>query len=375
MARNKTVLLTLGRLPVGLDIARAFHAAGWRVLVADPWAMHLLRMSESVSGSFVVPSPHSGPEDYYAHLTRIADRESVDLIVPVSEESVYVSALRDRGLPVFSMGQTRTLELHDKAGFIRLAERLGLPVPRTALAGESPEFIESTAYVSKPRFSCSGRGVSFHSAGTPPTADDQTVLQEQLQGEHQSVFCVARDGVVSACAVYRPVASDGSVAIAFESVRDPGSVMDWATKFISASKHSGFISFDFIVEQDGRSLPIECNPRATSGIHFVSAESLVAAMTGDLDGTESRPPGGLRMKESYSCFTRLLGSIFSLHRFRTMARTMRESSDITWRRDDPWPFLLMMINSWRIIWMAMSGKHSFASASVADVEWRPDKSP
>ena len=94
--------------------------------------MHLLRMSKSVTRCFVVESPHSSPESYYDALTRIVNDESVDLVVPVSEEVVYVSALRDRGLPVFSMGQGRTLELHDKARFIRLAQSVGLPVPKTA---------------------------------------------------------------------------------------------------------------------------------------------------------------------------------------------------------------------------------------------------
>ncbi|MEN9755617.1 MAG: hypothetical protein RLZ07_1999, partial [Pseudomonadota bacterium] len=40
---TQSVLLTLGRLPKGLDIARSFHRAGWRVIIADPARDHLAR--------------------------------------------------------------------------------------------------------------------------------------------------------------------------------------------------------------------------------------------------------------------------------------------------------------------------------------------
>ena len=371
----KTVLLTLGRLPVALDIARAFDAAGWRVIVADPWAMHLLRMSKSVSKSLVVPSPRADVSGYCDELARIVSDESVELVIPVSEETVYVAALRDRGLPVFCMSQDKTLGLHDKARFIRLAETIGLPVPRTALASESPDFTASTSYVSKPRFSCSGRGIRFHAAGSLCDTDDQLVVQEKLEGEHQSIFCVSRDGELPAWAVYRPTLIDGSVSIAFESVLDSTAVVDWARRFARATAHTGFISFDFIVGEDGRALPIECNPRATSGIHFLTGEVLVEAIIGDRDRAQDQALREQRLKESYSCFTRLLRSVSSRNEFRCAAKAMRESTDVTWQRSDPWPFLLMTINSWRIIIKAMSAEHSFASASVADVEGRPEDAP
>ena len=41
---TRTALLTLGRLPKGLDLARALAAEGWRVVVAEPFGWHLARM-------------------------------------------------------------------------------------------------------------------------------------------------------------------------------------------------------------------------------------------------------------------------------------------------------------------------------------------
>ena len=83
---RKTVLLTLGRLPVALDLARGFEAAGWRVIVAEPFAMHLCRMSRSVAKSRRVTAPLASPQQYRSDLLRIIREDAIDLVVPVSEE-------------------------------------------------------------------------------------------------------------------------------------------------------------------------------------------------------------------------------------------------------------------------------------------------
>jgi hypothetical protein len=58
-----TVLITIGRLPKALDFARAFHARGWRVVVAEPFRRHLTGASRQVARSMQVTSPvrDSGP--------------------------------------------------------------------------------------------------------------------------------------------------------------------------------------------------------------------------------------------------------------------------------------------------------------------------
>lgn len=119
----KTVLLTLGRLPVALDIARSFHASGWRVLIADPWPMHLARMSRAVARCFRVTSPVEDSERYLAELRLIVADNEVSLVVPVSEESMHVATLADASdfdATVFCMPQAHMLALHDKFRFIEL---------------------------------------------------------------------------------------------------------------------------------------------------------------------------------------------------------------------------------------------------------------
>ena len=54
---GETVLVTLGRLPKGLEIARALAGACCRVIVADPFAWHLTRLSRAVERSVRVAAP------------------------------------------------------------------------------------------------------------------------------------------------------------------------------------------------------------------------------------------------------------------------------------------------------------------------------
>jgi hypothetical protein len=50
-------------------------------------------------------------------------------------------------------------------------------------------------------------------------------------------------------------------------------------------------------------------------------------------------------------------------------RALRTARDVTWRRRDPLPFLLMMVNTWRIVWLAATKRISFAQAAVLDIRW------
>ncbi|MEM9335472.1 MAG: ATP-grasp domain-containing protein [Pseudomonadota bacterium] len=366
---SKRVLLTSGRLPVSLELARAFHAAGWHVVVADPWSMHLCRMSNRVQECIVLPSPQDDPEHYLDELVRHCSEHRIDLVIPVSEETPYVAALVDGEVPVFTSSADTVLSLHDKLGFIQVAQLHSLEVPDTARADEDTDDICAAAFVSKPRFSCSGRGVRFHHAGDKLPADSDSVVQQRLVGTAVNVFCIADSGELRLATAYRGRLADGSVSIAFERDDEAAACTAWAHRFIQASKYTGLIAFDFIVDAQGVARPIECNPRATSGIHFAEPDALVAAITA-ADMPDQTLKASSQLAEKWSCFTRYLASLGAVAETREAWQVLSTFSDISWRGDDPWPFLAMPVNSWRLLWKALSSDHSFASAAVADIEWR-----
>jgi glutathione synthase/RimK-type ligase-like ATP-grasp enzyme len=158
---SKTVLITIGRLPKALDFARSFAAAGWRVLVAEPFKRHLTGASNTVSRSFIVPPPSASKGAYLQALARIIAEEQVELVLPLSEETMHLAhlpALLANSVRVFAPPPAKVLELHDKAAFIALAARHGLAVPETTELGSEAalRLAAQQDYVIKPIFPVPG---------------------------------------------------------------------------------------------------------------------------------------------------------------------------------------------------------------------------
>jgi len=369
------VLLTLGRLPVALDLARGFKRAGWRVIVAETRRLQLCAMSRAVDRVLPVPPPVAGRSAYLNALRSLIAEQQIDLVVPVSEEAITVAALAGSGdVAVFSSPADKVLGLHDKLAFNRLAADYGMPVPRSwPSVEEAPAELAGSRLVVKPRHSASGRGFCLVEGADAIEPDPSLLVQEFLPGDELSSFAVAVDGRVLACVVYRSLVNAGSVSVCFERLTDQPGIEKWTTDFVRRSGYTGFIGFDFIVDAEGLPAAIEANPRATSGLHFLRTEDLPALLSGPVDaGAPLRYREERRLVESYSCFTALLGALGNRDRRGRTWQALRRSKDICRDPGDPMPFLLMTANSWPIIWSSIRAGCSFAEAAVRDIEWRDD---
>lgn len=377
MRPTNTVLLTLGRLPKALDLARGFHELGWRVIVAEPFTWHLARVSRCVARSYAVPSPVESSEAYLSAMKGIIDKESVSLVVPVSEEIIHASRLREH-LPsdvrMLSMPHETLLSLHDKLSFIEVCRSIGLDVPDSArLENEEARAISTAdAFVVKPIFSCSGNGVSFHAKASPlpPTSPTPFLVQRRIDGRVLSTFSHAEHGKVATTVVYCGALFSGTVAVAFQRVEQQSAtrVEAWVEKFVQATGFSGFISFDFVEDRTGRIWGIECNPRATSGLHFVDARSLAERIVRpEHQTTIAASPQTLRM-QFYPCLTETQKRMFSPGFFEAF-KTLLRASDVTWRLSDPLPFLTMTFTSWTIIWKSIKRGVTFGEVATEDIGW------
>jgi hypothetical protein len=374
---TRTVLLTLGRLPKALEIARSFAAAGWRVLVAEPFPRHLCAVSRAVSATHVVTAPAVDRERYLAELIALVERERVELVVPVSEEAMHASFVAPHlpaGARLYSMPSARLLEMHDKHAFVGAVRRLGLEAPDThalgdpsaaALAAEAP-------YVVKPVYSCSGRGVRFCTAGQPLPAPgaEPTIVQRFVAGDVRTSFTLAHAGRVLKTIVYRGVVMSGTVAVCFERVPALPAVERWVEAFVAASGWSGFVSFDFVVDATGAAHAIECNPRATSGIHFVHPDDLARGIAAPEDPRPIRTKEVLRLQQFFPCLTETQRSLYADRgRFRDNLRALIGTRDVTWDARDPWPLLTMPATTWEIIRLALRQRKTFGEVATLDVGW------
>jgi hypothetical protein len=375
---GQTILLTLGRLPKGLELARGLHAAGHRVLVADPFGWHLSKPSRAVARSIQVPAPALAQDAYLDALAAIARDEAVDLIIPVSEEVMHVSLLTGL-LPaqtqLFCPPHDQLLTLHDKYAFAREAKRAGLTAPETFLGDDqrAPELATRSGTVAKARFGCSGAGLHFLRAGealAPQLRTSDWVIQQQIKGREVGTLSFCRDGEVLAHVVYRGLILSGTVAVAFERI-EVSAVDDWVREFVGATGYSGFIAFDFILDEAGAPWPLECNPRLTSGVHFMDPADLATVVTGGALGHAVRIKPQTRFQEGHTALTMAYAQIFKPQRFGSMLKTIASARDVLWSSKDPWVFPLMTPMSWPILKQVLLQGRSFGEAATLDIEWLP----
>lgn len=377
---TSTVLLTLGRLPKALDLARGFAQIGWRVIVAEPMAWHLCRPSRAVARTVRVAAPANHPQGYLDELSTIIEQEAVDLVVPVSEEAMHVAKLgsrRDDRVRVFAESQERLLRLHHKGHFVLEAQKLGLPVPETFGLGSASarDLAARRNVVVKPVNGCAGTGVTMLCRGEAlpaPTDEKPAVVQARIEGRPLSSFSLAHEGRVITTTVYEGTLFAGTVAVAFRRVEEHPRIMSWVETFIRRLGFSGFIAFDFIEDGDGIPWAIECNPRVTSGIHFLKADELARAIVDPGDATGVGFRDRTHLQQFFPCLTESYGRLFrgkgGLQAFRTLFR----SRDVSWQASDPWPLILMTFTSYEVLRRSIFQGMSFGEAATVDIAWTND---
>ncbi len=133
----KTVLVTGSGGPLGVNFCRSLRASGEAMRIigtdANRWHLPLSLCDET----YLIPFAKS-VKHYQQALVEIAERESVDVIIPTHPVEVRaVAQLRDLGKLSgmrTALPATRVLDISDdKAQTQRVLQDAGLPVPRTLL--------------------------------------------------------------------------------------------------------------------------------------------------------------------------------------------------------------------------------------------------
>jgi biotin carboxylase len=351
------------------------------VLIAEPFVRHLSAVSRAVERSFVVTAPVVDRARYLAELREIVQREGVDLVVPISEEILHVADLHGT-LPatcrLYSMPAAMVRAVHHKGQFVEICRAAGIDAPETYAADDpaAAALAARSDYVIKPVAACSGRGVFFFDCGQPLPSRDEAfrmtggleqpvIVQQRVQGDLVSSFSIARRGEVQSTVLYRGAVMQGTVAVCFERIEIPPAVEQWIRRFVAHTGFDGFISFDLIIDAEGRPQGIECNPRATSGIHFVDPRYLASVLL----APEQTSVAALRpeplMQQFFPCLTETQKSMFT-SRFAHNFRCLREAREVTWDARDPWPFIGMPYTAWNIIALAARQRMTFGEVAMLD---------
>ncbi len=283
------VLITGGRAPVALELARQFARGGATVFAADSAPCFLAGSSRAVRRAFRVPPPRQRPAAFAEALAAIVARERNALIVPTCEEVFYVSRFAERlsaRAGVFCAGIEQLRALHDKWRFNRFAGRLGIGAPESWLLQTSADVVAlphpPDDLVVKPVFSRFAAHTLVRPScaaldALPLSPQRPWIAQRFVAGREICTYSVARDGALTAHAAYRPAWRAGRVGTRAYS---PASRIRRARRSPRASwrrsKPHGPDRARLIETADGRLVVLECNLRATSGVHLFGPDDGLA---------------------------------------------------------------------------------------------------
>ncbi|MCK4536461.1 MAG: ATP-grasp domain-containing protein [Desulfuromonadales bacterium] len=284
------VLITDGENRSALAVTRSLGRKGCRVVVTGKEARSLASSSKFCQQGLPVPDPLLDGADYVKAIGEIVAREAIDVIFPMTEQSIHLLN-QDRGrLPgravLASPPAAKMQAVADKVSLFQLAEKLGVPVPRTLyltgpedLAARVCE-IDRYPVVVKPTLSSIPEVQGFISGGvryaksqgelerlygTQKALRYPSMIQEKIEGPGTGLFSLYDNDRHLALFSHRRLREkppSGGVSVVSESVPLDEEMVDAADRLLSVVEWSGVAMVEFKRDlRDGQAKLMEINGR------------------------------------------------------------------------------------------------------------------
>ena len=285
------VLVLDGNENQAVACTRSLARAGHRVSVgADtPWSK--AGWSKSCRDSFVYPAPQEDADSFVARVVEEAARDAGTLVQPMTERTTLpLSASRDlllaAGARIVLPSHETVLRAFDKRESVRLAESLGIAVPRTRVIADQEEARQAAEDLTYPVVLKAGNSEEFTSGkvratGAPLYAQDSNefiraydemmrraprsvLAQEYVEGEGAGYFALMREGEPRMEFAHRRI-RDGRPTGSGSAVRvsaTPDSRMREASlAILEALGWHGVAMVEFRIRADGEPVFMEVNGR------------------------------------------------------------------------------------------------------------------
>jgi hypothetical protein len=326
------------------------------VYLAETFKFPVTRFSNSVAHYVQLPEARFNPREFGNAVSSIVEKERIDVFVPAHEEIFYVArAVERRPLPCTVWVDTfdKLDMLHNKWTFIECIRKIGLPAPATQKISSRAKLVSLLSDASfekivlKPAYSRFAAQTLIWNRGdelpitVQPTEESPWIAQEFVSGRHLCTYSLADKGRVLAHSTYPSQQQWGiGSSTVFECIDHPDAEK-WVEEVISRTDFTGQVGFDFIETPEGVLYPIECNPRATSGVHlFNNTKGFVGQFVGDRSKTIVVPRNTELRSVKFALILRLCRMMFAMHPLSEWEKTRRflyRSKDVFYDKLDPWP--------------------------------------
>jgi len=273
------VLVTGARAPVAIEWANALIRLGHRVILTDSLKNPLGAHCYSIEHYIKTHSPRFNFTHYRRDILAIIDQFNVDMVIPTCEEIYYLAQCAVlRPLVNWLLPSPDLLfGLHHKYQVFELINDLPeVLLPVTRLIRNKSDVVINKETILKPVYSRFGSHVIRQVTRQRVDAlsispERQWVQQQKIQGESLCNYALFEHGELRVHQAYLPkYCVNQSAASGFKPVTNH-SIHRFMVAFGRKFHFHGQVSFDFMIENECIYV-IECNPRATSGLHLVAKQ-------------------------------------------------------------------------------------------------------
>ena len=270
-----------GRSLASLAIVRSLGKKGFEIQCGEEFGLNLTRFSKYVKKSWIYPSPNSNPDAFIKEIKKITEQEKFDMIIPVRDDTTLLVAKHAKDLShitnLYIAEYDAIRLLQDKAETLRIAQKCGVPHPRTWFPEETDlkEILKNlkTPFLIRARISSGSRGIAF-----VRKADDFFEQYESVKrdfGEPMIQEYVQKNSYCTAC-VLLDHNSDEIASFAYERVKEyplsggptvvgisckNDEVIRYALSLLKSIGWRGVAEVEFIIDQQGIPKLLEVNPR------------------------------------------------------------------------------------------------------------------
>ena len=367
------IMITGTRAPAALDLIRTLNAQGHIVFSADSMRFPLSRFSNCVSKHIRLPSPNRNLIQYKDALIQAIIKHKIDWLIPTCEEIFFISRFHEE-LSQYCLLFLEPLEklknLHNKYDIMSLIQECDILIPETTLlnSNKDKKNLKNVPLVIKPVYS---RFASFvlikpsQKQIDALTIDKPYVAQEFIEGKEFCVYSLAQKGKLIARAAYHPKYTAGAGAGIYFEPAHPKDLDVFLEKIIAKINFTGQISFDFIENSNGLYV-LECNPRATSGLHLlVDKINWQEALNGIPQITAlSTQPKMLK----FAMLSYELKALLSPNA-KAFFSDYKQAQDVLNHPKDGWMHLKSIVSIMEICYRGLRFRKNFKNAATDDIEW------
>lgn len=373
------VLITGGRAPVALDLGRILKRENAEVFVADSLEVYLSQGSKVFAKSFIIPKPADNVNDFINSLNRIIKKYKINYIVPTCEEVFFISKYKDKlECKVFTCEFEKLELLHNKFKFPNfIKERSSYAsAPKTYLVNDVKQLnnfkSDCKKLVFKPVYSRFATQTLVKPAWKKLRKIEMSVYnpwvaQEFIKGKEYCTYSIAVNGKLNAHVTYEPIYRLGLGASMYFTSIQHKQIEKFVRELVAQMNYTGHIGFDIIEDKEGVLYILECNPRGTSGLHFLKDKKLAKCFLEEK--SEIVTPD---INKSLMAFIGML--IIGIFKYSFISpfkffKNLTKASDVVYSKEDRMPFFYQFYVLIFIVWSAIKNKSSLHAASSVDTEW------